>query len=89
MQRQRLDKWLWHVRVVKARTSAAALVEAGRVRVNGNRQKAPGHALKIGDVVTVALDHRARILKVTGFSERRGDAEAALALYIDLQPSAD
>ncbi|WP_398473160.1 S4 domain-containing protein, partial [Tardiphaga sp.] len=41
MDRQRLDKWLWHVRVVKARTSAAALVEGGRVRVNGERQKSP------------------------------------------------
>jgi len=28
LERQRLDKWLWHARVVKARTSAAALVEA-------------------------------------------------------------
>ncbi|HWN79894.1 MAG TPA: S4 domain-containing protein, partial [Bradyrhizobium sp.] len=42
MERQRLDKWLWHARVVKARTSAAALVEAGHVRINGVREKAPG-----------------------------------------------
>jgi len=34
----------WHARVVKARTSAAALVEAGHVRVNGVREKAPGTA---------------------------------------------
>ena len=26
LERQRLDKWLWHARVVKARTSAAELV---------------------------------------------------------------
>jgi len=32
---------LWHARVVKARTSAAALVEAGHVRINGVREKAP------------------------------------------------
>ena len=51
MERQRLDKWLWHARVVKARTSAAALVEAGHVRINGVREKAPGHAVKIGDVL--------------------------------------
>jgi ribosome-associated heat shock protein Hsp15 len=31
LERQRLDKWLWHARVVKARSSAAALVEAGHV----------------------------------------------------------
>ena len=85
MERQRLDKWLWHARVVKARTSAAALVESGHVRINGVREKSPGHAVKPGDVVTIALDARVRLLKVTGFSERRGDANAARALFEDLQ----
>ena len=67
LERQRLDKWLWHARVVKARTSAAALVEAGHVRINGVREKAPGHGVKLGDVFTIALDNSVRILKVAGF----------------------
>jgi ribosome-associated heat shock protein Hsp15 len=67
--------------VVKARTSAAELVEKGRVRINGEREKAPGHAIKIGDVITVALDRTVRVLKVTGFNERRGDAASARVLY--------
>ncbi len=85
MERQRLDKWLWHARVVKARTGAAALIEAGHVRINGVREKAPGHSVKSGDVLTVALDNTVRVLKVLGFSERRGDATAARVLYEDLQ----
>ncbi len=85
MERQRLDKWLWHARVVKARSSAAALVEAGHVRINGSREKAPGHAVKAGDVLTIALDNSVRILKVVAFAERRGDATAARLLYEDLQ----
>ncbi|MGC2809513.1 MAG: RNA-binding S4 domain-containing protein [Bradyrhizobium sp.] len=85
MERQRLDKWLWHARVVKARTSAAALVVAGHVRINGVREKSPGHAVKAGDVLTVGLDRSVRILKIVGFSERRGDASAAHLLYDDLQ----
>jgi len=85
LERQRLDKWLWHARVVKARTSAAALIEAGHVRINGVREKSPGHAVKLGDVLTVGLDNSVRVLKVTGFSERRGDAKAASALFEDLQ----
>ena len=84
MERQRLDKWLWHARVVKARTDAAALVEAGHVRVNGTREKSPGHSLKIDDVLTIRLDRGVRILKVTGFAERRGNAPAARALYDDV-----
>src|ERR1700759_2796006 len=85
LERQRLDKWLWHARVVKARTSAAALVEAGHVRVNGARETAPGHAVKAGDVLTIGLDRSVRLLKVVGFAERRGDASAARVLYADLQ----
>ncbi len=85
MDRQRLDKFLWHARVVKARTSAAQLVEKGHVRINGVRETAPGHAVKPGDVLTIALDRSVRVLKVIGFSERRGDASSVRALYEDLQ----
>jgi ribosome-associated heat shock protein Hsp15 len=85
LERQRLDKWLWHARVVKARSSAAALIEAGHVRINGVREKAPGHAVKAGDVLTIGLDRTVRVLKVVGFAERRGDAKAARVLYDDLQ----
>ena len=81
MDRQRLDKFLWHARVVKARTSAAQLVEKGYVRINGVRETAPGHAVKIGDVLTIALDRTVRVLKVVGFNERRGDAASARVLY--------
>jgi ribosome-associated heat shock protein Hsp15 len=86
LDRQRLDKFLWHARVVKARSSAAELVERGHVRINGVRETAPGHAVKVGDVLTIALDRSVRVLRVIGFSERRGDASSARTLYEDLQP---
>ncbi|MDB5486057.1 MAG: RNA-binding protein [Tardiphaga sp.] len=88
-QRQRLDKWLWHARVVKARSAAAALVESGHVRLNSARQKSPGHGVKIGDVLTIALDRTVRVMRITGFAERRGDADAARLLYEDLQATRD
>jgi len=89
LERQRLDKWLWHARVVKARTSAAALVEAGHVRINGVREQAPGHGVRLGDVLTIGLDCNVRVLKVIGFAERRGDAAAARVLYDELQGRAE
>jgi len=49
------------------------------------RETAPGHAVKAGDVLTIGLDRTVRVLKVTGFSERRGDASSARVLYDDLQ----
>lgn len=84
LERPRLDVWLWHARVVRTRSAAAALVKAGRVRVNGARVTAPAHAAKLDDVVTVALDSRVRVLRIAGFSERRGDAQAASVLYIEM-----
>ncbi|ABE37520.1 S4 domain-containing protein [Rhodopseudomonas pseudopalustris] len=89
MERQRLDKWLWHARVVRARSAAAALVESGHVRINGAREKSPGHAIKAGDVVTIALDRGVRVLKVVGFTERRGDAASVTGLYADLSVPRD
>jgi ribosome-associated heat shock protein Hsp15 len=84
--RQRIDKWLWHARVVRTRTAAAALTTGGNVRLNGERVTAASQPVKAGDVVTVALDRTVRVLKVIGFAERRGDANAARLLCEDLTP---
>ena len=82
--RQRIDKWLWYARLVRTRADAAALTEAGHVRLNGKRMKTAGHAVRIGDVLTVALDRSVRVVQVAGFCERRGSAPTARALYRDL-----
>jgi ribosome-associated heat shock protein Hsp15 len=82
--RQRIDRWLWHARVVRTRATAASLTAAGHVRINGAKIRAPGRGVKCGDVVTVALDHGVRVLKIHGFAPRRGDAEAARLLYEEL-----
>ena len=82
--RQRIDKWLWHARMVRTRSDAAALAEAGHVRLNGKRIAAASHLVRIGDVVTCALDRTVRVVRVKGVSERRGAAPAGRALYSDL-----
>ena len=84
MDRQRIDKWLWHARIVRTRRDAAALTEAGHVRLNGRRMMAPGQAVRAGDVITLALDRSVRVLRVEAFRDRRGSASEARALYGDL-----
>jgi len=84
---QRIDKWLWYVRLVKSRTQAAGLVEAGKVRVNRARVVKPSAAVAPGDVVTVAADAKVRVLKVLAPGTRRGPASEAQALYEDLTPA--
>src|ERR1700686_60343 len=85
--RQRIDKWLWHARIVRTRGAAAALAASGHVRLNGARVAAPAKPVKAGDVVTIALDARVRVLKVAAFAVRRGAADAGRALYEDLSPA--
>lgn len=83
--RQRLDVWVWHARCVSTRSLAAALVKAGRVRVNGARTTSPAQAVRIGDVLTIALNAGVRLWRVSGFTERRGDARMASTTYVELQ----
>jgi ribosome-associated heat shock protein Hsp15 len=82
--RQRIDRWLWHARIVRTREAAAALIGAGHVRLNGSRMAAPGRAVRCGDVITIALDGGVRVLKIAGFAERRGPGGSGRALYQDL-----
>jgi len=82
--RQRIDKWLWHARVVRTRVAAASLAQAGHVRINGQRIDASSRPVRRGDVVTVALDRSVCVMRVTGFAERRGPSEGARLLYDDL-----
>ena len=84
VDRQRIDKWLWHARLVRTRSAAAALAGAGYVRVNGARIDAPSRLVRTGDVITVALERTVRVLKVKGFVERRGPAKTCDGLYEDL-----
>jgi ribosome-associated heat shock protein Hsp15 len=89
LDRQRIDKWLWHARVVRTRSAAAALVDGGLVRLNSGRVEQPSHLVRPGDVLTIALDRSVRILKVTGYAERRGSAAIARTLFEDLTPVED
>jgi len=70
--------------MVRTRSAAAALAEAGFVRLNGKRVTAPGHLVRVGDVVTLALDRAVKVVRVEGFCEKRGDASAAREIYRDL-----
>jgi ribosome-associated heat shock protein Hsp15 len=84
LDHQRIDRWLWHARLVRTRGAAAELAGAGHVRINGARINAPSRVVRAGDVITVALDRTVRVLKVRGFVLRRGAAASTEGLYEDL-----
>ncbi len=83
--RQRIDRWLWHARIVRTRSAAASLAGGGYIRVNGGRIDAPARMVRTGDVITLALDSRVRVVKVKGFAQRRGSAGTVATLYQELE----
>jgi ribosome-associated heat shock protein Hsp15 len=83
---QRIDKWLFFARIVKSRSLAAKLVQAGRARINGEKAEQPADTIKPGDVLTVTLERRIFVCRVLAPGTRRGPAEEARTLYEDLSP---
>jgi ribosome-associated heat shock protein Hsp15 len=84
----RADKWLWHARFFKTRALAAAVVSKGRMRLNGQHFSKPGQRLRPGDVLTFTIGHQVRVIRVLAPGQRRGPADEARGLYLDLDPPA-
>jgi ribosome-associated heat shock protein Hsp15 len=83
---QRIDKWLWHARIVKTRTLATRLAASGQVRVNRRKTGRASHTVRPGDILTFVHGGRVRVLKILALADRRGPAADARALYEDLAP---
>jgi ribosome-associated heat shock protein Hsp15 len=86
--RQRIDRWLFFARVVKSRSLAARLAASGRVRVNREKIAQASHPVKPGDVLTITLERRVLVYRIVASGARRGPAEEARRLYVDLSPAA-
>ena len=82
----RLDRWLFFSRLVKSRSLAAKLIEAGHVRVNGNKVHQAKRTIGPQDVLTLALPAGVKIVKLLACGTRRGPAPEARTLYEDLTP---
>ena len=80
----RLDKFLWFARIVKTRSLAQALVEQGRMRIDG-RVVVQAHApVRVGNVLSFALRGNVRLMRVERLPERRGPPAEARLLYSDV-----
>lgn len=82
-QAVRLDKFLWQARFFKTRSIAQALVQKGRVRVNGARVTKPGKLVRAGDVLTFPAGAVVRVVTILDLPQRRGPASEARLLYDD------
>jgi ribosome-associated heat shock protein Hsp15 len=80
----RLDKFLWFARIAKTRTAAQAIVEKGRVRIDGRVVERTAMPVKVGSVLTFAQGDRVRVLRVESLPIRRGPAPEAATCITDL-----
>lgn len=82
---QRLDKWLWCARFMRARTDCAALVSLGSIRINRQATDKAHARLRLGDVLTVPVRGQVRVVRVLALAARRGPPAEAAALYEEVE----
>lgn len=80
----RLDKWLWAARFFKTRSLAQDAIEAGRVRLAGERVK-PAREVRVGDRVAVSVGELVWEVDVLALSDKRGPASTARLLYAETE----
>ena len=80
-----MDRWLWSVRVFKTRTLATEACKGGHVSVNRAVTK-PATAVRVGDVVTIRVGGRDRVLEVAEVIDKRVSPARASECYLDRSP---
>lgn len=85
MDKVRIDKWLWAVRIFKSRTLATDVVKKGKVRLNGEGVK-PSTNVSVGDRLTVLKEGFNLDLEVVKLLNKRVGAPLAVTCYVDHTP---
>ena len=85
LEKVRVDKWLWSVRIFKSRTLATDACKSGKVKMDDTTVKA-SQTIQRGDVLEVRKDGFLFQYKVVGLIEKRVGAPIAQTCYEDLTP---
>ncbi len=85
MEKVRIDKWLWAVRIFKTRSLAAEECNKGHVMMGENKVKA-SREIKIGDEIRVRMSPIERRFLVKQLSDKRMSAQLAVDFVEDITP---
>jgi ribosome-associated heat shock protein Hsp15 len=85
MEKVRIDKWLWSVRIFKSRTLAADACKSGKVRIGESVVK-PSDGVAVGEIVYVRKDGFNLEFLVKKLIEKRVGAPLAVECYDNLTP---
>jgi ribosome-associated heat shock protein Hsp15 len=88
MEKLRLDKYLWAIRIYKTRTQASTAIEEGKVKWNGANIK-PSRIVSVGDRYDIKTPARRWTIEVTGLLYGRMGYEEAIKHYSDITSEED
>ena len=86
MEKLRLDKYLWSIRLFKTRSQAAEACDKGRVKYNGDPAKA-SKSVSINYEYEVKTEAKRWRIKVTGLLHSRVQYSEAIKYYLDITPA--
>ena len=82
----RLDIYLYYIRIFKSRSIATKFVLTNRLRISGQVTQKPHKMITVGDVLTMIINDKIKILKVLNIPNRRGPYSESLNFYEDITP---
>ena len=82
----RLDTYLYYIRIFKSRSIATKFVLTNRLRISGQVTQKPHRMISIGDVLTMTINDKIKILKVLDIPNRRGPYSESQNFYEDITP---
>ncbi|MES2701215.1 MAG: S4 domain-containing protein [Bacteroidota bacterium] len=88
MEKLRLDKYLWSIRIFKTRSQATAAIDEGKVKWNGANIK-PSRIVGIGDKYSIKTPARRWTIEVVGLLHARANYETAIQYYTDITSEED
>jgi ribosome-associated heat shock protein Hsp15 len=88
MDKVRIDKWLWAVRIFKSRTLAGDTVRQGKVRLNGTPAK-PSTRVAVGDRLQVSKNGFNLEFEILRLLQKRVGAPIAVTCYVNHTPEAE
>ncbi|MFK7932305.1 MAG: RNA-binding S4 domain-containing protein [Saprospiraceae bacterium] len=86
MEKVRIDKWLWAVRIFKSRTMATDACKSSKIKINEVNVK-PSYLVQRDEIVQVKKNGFDLTFKVIDLLEKRVGAPIAVKCYEDLTPA--
>ena len=80
---QRLDQWLWHVRIFKTRQIASKAIVSGNIKVNFITINKTHYLIKVDSIIEISINDKFRTLEVLKFTNRRISPKEVDMFYFD------